>query len=249
MANVPDYPVTQDYGYDPGYPLNNSYHKGIDYGCPVGTPVVVNGVQIGLTGATGAVTGPHCHVGRWVGGQATNPGRGGFTFSSAVVYDTGYDAVNGNFVRVTADGALWCYLHLSQITTNKGTVLKQQGDTIMNPDEEANAYRIVLNRNPEPGAVLGKRTGYQFITGAQAELNAQRTSVQQTIQNLQTALQNEQNKPPKEVVKEVEKVVTEYVDKPVYVDRPVEVVKDAPLTWQKVIDFVKEQISKLTKKG
>lgn len=39
-----------------------------------------------------------------------------------------------------------------------------------------------------------------------------------TVQELQVALANEQAKPPKEVIKEVEKIVTQYVDRPVYIE-------------------------------
>ncbi len=59
-----DFPITQAYGYDPSYPLNGGYHKGVDYGCPSGTEIVVNGVAIGLSGNTGYSSGAHLHVGR-----------------------------------------------------------------------------------------------------------------------------------------------------------------------------------------
>lgn len=121
MSNVTDFPITELFGCQPGYPLNRNlcppgqgYHNGIDYGCPTGTPIVVNGVTIGISGATGAVTGPHCHVGKWVGGNSVNPGVGnGFKFNNAVVTEVGQDAVNGKYVRVQGDGASWVYLHMS----------------------------------------------------------------------------------------------------------------------------------------
>lgn len=122
--NIQNYSVTQNYGFDPSYPTLDHIHKGIDYGCPMNTPVIVNGVQIGLSGNTGYVTGPHLHVGRWVGGSHTNPGVGnGFNFGSAVVTELGEDNVNGKFVRVAGDGASWVYLHLSQQTCHVGQVL------------------------------------------------------------------------------------------------------------------------------
>lgn len=133
------YAVTQPYGYDPTYPLNGGYHKGIDYGCPVGTPVVVNGVTIGLSGKTGAVTGPHLHVGRWVGGADTNP-VGGFHFNNAVVTQVSSDAVNGNYVRVQADGASWVYLHLSKQLVTVGQVL-QGADMATIPDQDNYYWR------------------------------------------------------------------------------------------------------------
>jgi hypothetical protein len=59
------------------------------------------------------------------------------------------------------------------------------------------------------------------------------TSLKANLSAVQQALANEQSKPPKEVIKEVEKVVTEYVD------RPVEVVKEVEPSWlTKVRDFI-----------
>lgn len=142
------YPVTQPYGYDPNYPLNNGYHRGIDYGYPLGTQVVVNGVVIGLSGATGAVTGPHLHVGKFINGNAQNPGVGnGFKFNSAVVLDTGYDSVNGNYVRLTADGAIWVYLHLSVIKVTRGQELRG-GDEMITKDILDSVYGAYYGSSP-----------------------------------------------------------------------------------------------------
>jgi hypothetical protein len=119
------YPVTTPYGQVAGYPLNNGFHNGIDYGYPMGTPVIVNGVEIGTSNNTGTTTGPHLHVGKFVNGVVQDPGVGnGFSFDSAIVYDTGEDSVNGIFVRITGDGALWNYLHLERVSVTKGQVLK-----------------------------------------------------------------------------------------------------------------------------
>lgn len=115
-----DYPITEGFGCQPGYPLNQSlcpagqgFHNGIDYGCPEGTPIVVNGITIGISGATGYVTGPHLHVGKWNGGTVMNPGSGGFSFKSAVVTEINEDPTNGKYVRVQGDGHSWVYLHMS----------------------------------------------------------------------------------------------------------------------------------------
>lgn len=120
-----NYPVTTPFGQVAGYPLNNGFHNGIDYGYPMGTPVVVNGVTIGLSNNTGSTTGPHLHVGKFVNGVVQNPGVGnGFVFNSAVIFDTGFDNTDGNYVRITGDGALWNYLHLEKVLVTKGQVLK-----------------------------------------------------------------------------------------------------------------------------
>lgn len=129
-----DYPITFPYGatdgvfYGPaavGKPTYiGPYHRGVDRVMPIGTPVVVNGVQIGLSGATGEVSGPHLHVGCFLtGNHDTNPGNGGFNFRVAVVSQVGSDSENGNWVKLAADGALWVYLHLSKQTCVVGRVL------------------------------------------------------------------------------------------------------------------------------
>jgi len=117
-----DAPVTELFGCQPDYPLNTAqcpvgqgFHNGVDYGSTVGTPVTVNGVTIGLSGATGTVTGPHCHVGHWGpnGVIAINP-QDGKLVNGAKVTEVSSDSVNGKFVRVgDADGTSWVYLHMS----------------------------------------------------------------------------------------------------------------------------------------
>lgn len=157
-----DYPITTGYGWIKGYELNldpvnhpgYGLHRGVDRGCPVGTPVVVNGVQIGLSGNTGSVfpvptashpnNGQHLHIGCFLSGNHdTNPGNGGFSFRVAVVSQTGYDAVNGNFVKLAADGAVWVYLHLSKITVSVGRVLTPPA-----PQPKGDDVAIIQNTDP-----------------------------------------------------------------------------------------------------
>ena len=132
MAKIASqYPITTGYGCLKGYPLNycgpgKGFHRGVDRAMPVGTGVVVNGVEIANSGKTGYVTGPHLHIGRWVNGVVTNPGTGGFAFANAVVtqVDNIPNDANGKFVRIQADGASWVYLHLSEIKCKVGQKLK-----------------------------------------------------------------------------------------------------------------------------
>lgn len=147
MKDASQYPITELFGCRPGYPLNTNicppgqgYHNGIDYGCPSGTDIIVNGTVIGISGATGEVTGPHLHVGRWVNGSSTDPGAGnGFKFQSAVVTEVGQDPTNGKYVRIQGDGASWVYLHMSNNGKVKvGQILQSQNKELtMTPEVEA----------------------------------------------------------------------------------------------------------------
>lgn len=148
MKTAQDYPITFLYGATDGIyyytpsaskPKTDNwianYHRGSDRAMPDGTPVLVNGVQIGLSGHTGAASGPHLHIGRFVGGVDTPPQGGGLVFddsTEAKVTEINEDPVNGKYVRVQADGASWVYLHLSQQTATVGEVLKQGGETMPN---------------------------------------------------------------------------------------------------------------------
>jgi murein DD-endopeptidase MepM/ murein hydrolase activator NlpD len=150
-----DYPITTPYGQVPGYPLNNGFHNGKDYGCPTGTPVVVNGVTIGLSGATGYVSGAHLHVGRWMGGKSTNF-IGGVNFDNAVVTEVGSDATNGKFVRIQADGASWVYLHLSEQLVKVGQELKGDSNMPITVDNLYSLIRGLTRREPTQEEVTNK---------------------------------------------------------------------------------------------
>ncbi len=137
MKDLSQYPVTFGYGATdgvyyytptPGKPKGplwvGNYHRGDDRACPVGTPIIVNGTTIGLSGNTGASSGPHCHIGKFIGGSDVNPSHLGFLLESPKVFDTGFDSTNGNFVRLEdAYGVIWVYLHLSEIKVSKGQIL------------------------------------------------------------------------------------------------------------------------------
>lgn len=124
-----DYPVTFPYGATDGvyYGPNGSvgpYHRGDDRAMPIGTPVIVNGVEIGKSGTR--YGGPHLHIGRFAGGKDTNPNGQGFNLQGPVTVTTvSEDSVNGKYVRLTdAQGVQWVYLHLSQQFVLAGQVLK-----------------------------------------------------------------------------------------------------------------------------
>jgi len=121
MAQAANYQVSFPFGAITSPYSRLSPHRGDDYPCPVGTPVMVNNMLIGHTGNTGYVVpaptvdnpnaGRHLHVSRWVNGQAVVPGNV-FSLPGAVVLDTGYNATDGNFVRLKCNGSVYAYCHL-----------------------------------------------------------------------------------------------------------------------------------------
>lgn len=157
-----DYPVTFGYGATDGvyYGPNGSigpYHRGDDRAMPYGTPVVVNGVVIGLSGDGNGAYGPHLHVGEFIGGLDVNPHGAGFTLDGARVHSilNDYsDPVNGKYVRIIdSAGEIWVYLHMSQLNVTPGQELK--GGTmppvsVQIPDALTIqlAYNIGLDRQP-----------------------------------------------------------------------------------------------------
>lgn len=59
-----------------------------------------------------------------------------------------------------------------------------QGEGNMTPEQEKQAYNIVLGRQPEPGAPLGQRTAFGFIKDAEGELSAIRAQNASQIKQL-----------------------------------------------------------------
>lgn len=109
----------------------------------------------------------------------------------------------------------------------------QGGEAPMNQGDVTNIYRVLLGRDPDAGGLatyVGKswKDVFYAVAGSQEYATRQATlnSQAQRIGELAVALQNEQNKPPKEVVKEVIKIV----------EKPVEVIKEVPaLVDEKVV--------------
>lgn len=127
---------------------------------------------------------------------------------------------------------------------------KPKGDSeVANRTEVNNIYKAVLHRNGDKGG-LDAYTGRNANTIVKEMLgsaefkkqDAFMKSAQKQIEDLQKALKNEQNKPPEVVEKEVEKIV----EKIVKVEVPVEVVKEVekPLSWQRVLDWIKNQFKR-----
>jgi len=136
VKDLSQYPVSFGYGAKDGalYGPNGSvglYHRGEDRAAPCGTPVIVNGTTIGLVGSTGASTGCHCHLGKFVSGKDVNPQGKGFELSTPKVYSAGYDSTAGNYVKLLDNGGtVWLYAHLSKITVVKGQPLGGSMDEV-----------------------------------------------------------------------------------------------------------------------
>lgn len=172
--SVADYPITLPYGstvspYDAAHK-----HRGRDYGCPTGTPLVVGGQQIGLSGATGHVTGPHCHVQEWKDNYA-NTREPNNAFKPGIVTNidptgTQGDGSFGKFITVqTPDGWNDSYCHLSEIDVKIGDKL---GEQTMNIDDVKNLANEMLDKDRLPmsdadaGALAGKSFHDVYFTMA-----------------------------------------------------------------------------------
>lgn len=165
----------------------------------------------------------------------------------------------------------------SYINNKPQPVTPVQGvEMIANEDQARDAYALLRGSRDalsvdELNSTAGRRSWAGFAVDARNEINAReayKKSLEagigdrdRIISELRTALANEQSKPPKEVIKEVEKIVEKPIEvvkevpieviKEVPVDRPFEVIKEVvkPATWQSVIDFLREQINAFLKKG
>jgi hypothetical protein len=238
------YSVTFGYGeYDGYYYTAAKPHRGNDRPTPTGTPIFVVNTVIGYTGATGLVSGPHLHTqaGTDINCQNTiHPGS--LEFQPGTVVRTGTASQWGNYIIVQVGALYICYAHLSSINAQVGQVINGTvtgGSTV---DTIKSMYWRLLGREADAGglshhAANVSSKGWEFVyndlkssTEGQSDwarrnpdrvhqLEVQNAQKDQAIAQLQTALTNEQSKPPKEVVKEVEKIVTQTV----------EVIKEVPV--------------------
>jgi hypothetical protein len=207
---------------------------------PTGTPVVVNGLTLGLSGSTGDSTGPHLHIGKFSNGQAVNPGTEGFNLDAgAYVWDTGSDASDGNFVRVYSAGYIYCYLHLSQINvTSNQPVVGQPGrgaveqETVMNEYESKNRWRTTLFREPENDQVWRPWVGHRVqdwddqVRASQEWLTNNHIlkvaypAAKKALAETQAALENAKNRPPQIVVDQAAVIVSKCNDELANVGQP-----------------------------
>lgn len=118
----------------------------------------------------------------------------------------------------------------------------QQGDEMLTRQKIIDTYLVIRGSAPseaEIAAHLNGGTMESLVRGFKGEADGTRANVQKALSDLQTALLNAQNKPPKEIVKVVEKIVDRVVEKVV--------VKEVEPSWvKKVRDFI---LGFLNKKG
>lgn len=243
----PPFSITTEFGVPDQY-AKFKFHSGVDYSVPLNRPIyavtsgqlqniisptggnmvviydgqfwhrlmhnnsfsrqngyVNEGDQVALAGSTGLSTGNHSH----------------WDINKEGVYPTSFAA----FIS-PADYLAGKY----QVT---------QGDTMFNTKEEViEAYLLLRGVAPTPAEAQGwiGQSKQRFFQVGKAEADAyrnERDQLRAQLASVSQALANEQAKPPKEVIKEVQIIVEKEV--PV----PVEVIKEVNPSWlTKVIDFI-----------
>lgn len=134
-----DYAVTFGYKAQDGYYYGpngkvGKYHRGNDRPCPTGTPIVISGVTIGLTGATGLVSGPHLHTQACTAGKnyADDFDPSPFEFKNGIVVVADYHSQFGNRIVIRVGGVDITYAHLSKISVAVGQYI---GDEMITKDD------------------------------------------------------------------------------------------------------------------
>lgn len=126
--NALDYPISLGFGeYGAAGYTQSRPHKGNDYSAGRFVPVLVVGVQIGLTGSTGNVTGPHVHVQAGRDEWAQNPiNPTPYVGKAGIVVKTGRADQWGNYVCIRVGDVNVFYCHLDSINVKVGQVIKER---------------------------------------------------------------------------------------------------------------------------
>lgn len=153
--NIDQYPI--NFGYGETTTLNGRpyTHRGNDYPL-INQPVLINGTKIGISGATGLVSGPHVHVqaGRDEWAQQTiDPTP--YVGKPGTVVKTSSASQWGNYVCVRVGGVNVFYCHLSTIDVQVGQVIG--GEEMFNEGDRVNVCGSLYNSDPgQHKDVVGK---------------------------------------------------------------------------------------------
>ncbi len=170
MKTASDYDVYFPFGatsspYSPSHP-----HRGDDRCNKFGVPVVVEGIQIGLTGATGLVYdalgnkgtpgAAHLHVQEYHGNPA-NVRKPQNSFKGGVVVAATSSSDFGNYVTIqTDDGWMDSYCHLSRIDVRLGQIIGEVMSKV-NDGDTMNYFLALFDRQPDQ-AELDKNRGKEW---------------------------------------------------------------------------------------
>lgn len=236
------YKAQDGYYYGPNGKVGK-YHRGNDRPCPSGTPIIISGVTIGLTGATGLVSGPHLHT------QACTAGRnyaddfdpGPYEFKNGTVVSAGWHSQFGNHIVIRVGGVDITYAHLSKINVSVGQTITSPsgagGNNVFQTDAEVKEAYLMMRGNAGTAAERKAWIGQpkqRFFQLGKKEVDSLRTQ----LADVKKALENEKKKPAKEVVKVVEKIV----------DRPVEVIKEVKVGEDEAVKgFFQRLVDKIIK--
>lgn len=169
MKPCNDYPVTFAYKAQDGkyYGPNGSvglYHRGEDRACPTGSPIIVQGVTIGLVGATGLASGPHLHFQCMNGTTDKDPAP--YRWAGGTVTTAGWHTQFGNQVRIThADGMVMIYAHLSKINVTVGQKIGGSMAETINDDVARQIGWHYLGRNGYDGKPNALQSSQNDIKG------------------------------------------------------------------------------------
>lgn len=159
-----DYPINFPYGATSAPYSATHPHRGDDRLCPEGTPVVISGVTIGLTGATGKVIGAHLHIQEWNADYA-NTRKPQNAFQPGIVVNIDPDGTQGDgsfgkFITIqNADGWNDSYCHLSEINVSVGQEIGGNMPTLVDANILENLSVGLLGRTSVGDANLANWLG------------------------------------------------------------------------------------------